>query len=209
MRKFILLFILGLIVGCADNKNESLKQENKELRHKNDSLMVLIDSLKQSKSFIYENEKQPLKGIFHLADTLILRHHNDNCGEWGGDEEIIKIYLKKDYKKGNEGDLFAFYQMNEYDCDILERNPYQTKPKVYFSGHKKLNYESAKIVEECIFDLLRNKLTNDNFIGNAGVINSIELKGRDAFLKDPLIFIYDYPSFSWEKFRLLKKELTK
>jgi len=157
-----------------------------------------------------ENEKQPLKEIFQLGDTLILSHHNDKCGEWGGDGEIIKIYFKPDNKKGfNKGDLFAVYQLNKYDCAALERNPDKAKPTVYISGHKKLSYEFAKIAEECIFDLLKHKLTNDNIICASGVTNTVELKGSAAFIKSPSIFIDDYPSFSWTRFHLLKNELTK
>jgi hypothetical protein len=252
MRKFILILLSGLILGCVDNKNEALNLENNVFRQKNDSLKTQIDSLLQSTPFVFEkaltsekndletsltiykrilenNEadiwtvyaedrlmklteknKQPLKEIFQLSDTLILRHHNDKCGEWGGDEEIIKIYFKKDYQKGfREGKLIAVYQMNEYDCDSLEIKPYETKPNVYFSKHKELDYKLAKIVEECIFDLLKHKLSNDNLIHHAGTTNTVELKGSVAFVKTPSIFIDDYPSFSWKRFHLLKKELMK
>ncbi len=238
MKRLIILLLSGLSFGCVDNNNKSLKLENDNLRFKYDSLIIFIDSLTQSKPFIFEkaitNEKNdletsltlykkilkndetdiwtvysqeriqkltqdvkhPLKEIFRLSDTLIFRHHNDKCGEWGGDKEVIKIYLKKDYKKGiNEGDLHAFYQMNKYDCDTLVRNPYETKPNVYHSKHKKLNYELAKIAEECIFDLLKHKLNNNNLIFHAGVTNKVELKGSVAFVKEPSIFIDDYPSF--------------
>jgi hypothetical protein len=252
MKNILRFLLLGLIVRCVDNKNEPLIQENAALRFKNDSLKFVIDSLTQSKSYIFENalinekedieaslevyrqildynekdlwtvyaeerlretthkDEQPLKAIFRLSDTLIFRHRNDKCGEWGGDDEIIKIYQKKDYKKVMyEGDLFAIYKMAEYECDSLEMNPYDAKPKVHFSRHKKLNYELAKAAEECIFDLLKHKLNNDKLIYHAGVSNTVELKGSVAFVKSPSIFIDDYPSFGWAKFHLLKRELSK
>jgi hypothetical protein len=251
MRKILAFLLLGLIVSCVDNKKGILEQTNDELRLKNDSLQVVIDSLMKSKSYLFEkaliNEKKDinisleiyeeilkdkktdllavyaeerllklthnelsLKEIFRLADTLIFRQHNDKCGEWGGDVEIIKIYCKKNYAKGrNKEELFAIYQKNEYDCNSLESFPYESdiKSKKHFFGPKQLNNESAKIAEECILDLLKHKLTNNNAIGHAGITNTVELKGSIAFVKEPSILIDDYPSFGWRKFHLLKMEL--
>jgi len=158
---------------------------------------------------IMEKEKQSLKDIFYGADTLILRQRNEKCGEWGGNIEEIKIYFQGDiHEEGYHAlNLTAFYKMNEYNCNDLEKYPIKANPKIYISKPKILDYEQLKIAEDCIFDLLKYKLNNKDFMSPAGIENSVELKSNNSIEKHPSIFINDYPSFGWEKFHILKGKI--
>lgn len=156
---------------------------------------------------IFSLEKGPLDGLFELSDTLILTQHNDNCGEWGGDIEIIRIFVKR---QGFEiKGLFGYFQRIAYNCDTLVRNPYGTLPSVYVWKQQQLSNEMAKVAEACIIDLIRQKLTNTEIAGHAGILNRVELKGSIAFVKDPSLFIEDYGTFQWEMFHQLKAALIR
>lgn len=145
-----------------------------------------------------------LKDLFMMSDTLLLTHVGDDCGEWGGNIETIRIHYVRDNSTGKtEGKIMASYQLQAYDCDSLAKLGYNSKPVVTKSPDIELNAEQCQMVETAITDLLQHKLTNNLPILSGGVTNTVQLKSST----DYSIYLHDYPSFNWTRFQALKTEL--
>ena len=145
-----------------------------------------------------------LKDLFMMSDTLLLTHVGDDCGEWGGNVETIRIHYVRDNRSGKtEGKIMANYTLQAYDCDSLAKDAYNTKPVITHTPVVELNAEQTVLVETAITDLLQHKLTNNLPVLSGGVTNTVQLKSST----DYTIYIHDYPSFNWTRFQLLKTEL--
>ncbi len=138
-----------------------------------------------------QNEKEVFEYLEWCPNIQFI-HINDNCGEWGGDKEIINIY-----KVECRGKILADYEKITRNCSEDEDKQRENKiEKVYIE----LTIDEKKLVNECIEELIRAKLTNRTFITHSGIHNSI-------IFKDSTFIIKDYPSINWKTFENLKERL--
>jgi len=126
------------------------------------------------------------------GDTLYLEHESAKCGEWGGDREVIKIYRISKF----DNNLLASYTIITMDCADLTRRAKLQVQKV------KLTIEDKRLAEDCILELIKNKLRRQSFLAHSGIHNTIRLS-------DSSLIVNDYPSNKWEQFHLLTSSLLK
>lgn len=137
---------------------------------------------------------------FHwlLNDTLELCQINEKCGEWGGDIERIRVFHKSQK-------LFGYYTKEIYNCDSLAWIGF-SYPIISRTKDIEFKDKYIKLLRKAILDLTENKLKNVLPIDHSGIYNKVEIMGNDECLK---LFLYDYPSFKWNKFHKLKDDLLK
>jgi hypothetical protein len=133
-----------------------------------------------------------------FSDTLELSQQNEKCGEWGGDIEKIKVYLKLEK-------LYACYLKETYDCESLE-NYDKPVPTVYKSREIELTKKQIELLKEVIANLNDYQLNNLSFFGNSGVVNTVRVVGENESFKK--LFIQDYPSFNWNMFHKFKNGIN-
>jgi len=131
-----------------------------------------------------------------VGDTLELVQHNDKCGEWGGDIEIIRIFWKS--RK-----LFGYYIKETYNCDTLVWVGY-VNPTIYKSKEIEFSNQLKELLKDTIVSIAEYKLNNGLFFGHSGIVNSVRFKGEN---KGYELFIRDYSYFSWNTFHKLKNEI--
>ena len=137
-----------------------------------------------------------------FGDTLELFHQNEKCGEWGGDIERVRVFWKS--RK-----LVGYYIKETFDCESLEREYIygSAAPTIYKSKEIEITPQQTELLKETILSLTEYQLNNLNFFGNSGIVNTVQVKGKDGSSKK--IFVQDYPSFYWNKFHKLKNEIAK
>ena len=137
-----------------------------------------------------------------FSDTLELFQQNEKCGEWGGDIEKIRIFWES--KK-----LIGYYTKETFDCDSLEKEYIygRATPNIYKSKKIEITPQQIELLKETILSLTEYQLNNLNFFGNSGIVNMIQVKGKDGSFKK--IFVQDYPSFYWNMFHKLKNDMMK
>lgn len=134
-----------------------------------------------------------------FGDTLELSQQNEKCGEWGGDIERIRLFWKS--RK-----LVGYYIKESFDCESLEKMN-RTTPVINESKEIEFTTQQIELLKETILSLTEYQLNNLYFYGNSGVVNTVQIKGKDGSFKK--IFIQDYPSFYWNLFHNLKNEIYK
>ena len=153
---------------------------------------------------IKKNTRFVLREDFYwlFGDTLELFQQNEKCGEWGGDIERIRIFWKS--RK-----LIGYYTKETFDCDSLEREYIYGKaiPSIYKSKEIEITPQQIELLKETILSLTEHQLNNLDFFGNSGIVNAIQVKGKDGSFKK--ILVQDYPSFYWNKFHKLKNDMVK
>lgn len=154
--------------------------------------------IKHVKYRLYEDSFVPEDFYWLFNDTLELRQINDKCGEWGGDIETIKVFHKSQK-------LFGYYTREIYNCDSLSWVGYEN-PIISRTKDIEFTQKQTNLLKKAILDLTENKLKNVLPLEHYGINNTVEIMGKDESLK---IFLYDYPSFKWNKFHKLKDNLLK
>jgi len=153
--------------------------------------------IKKNTRFVFSKDFYWLFG-----DTLELFQQNEKCGEWGGDIEKIRIFweLRK---------LIGYYTKETFDCDSLERGYIYGRaiPSIYKSKEIEITPQQIELLKETIISLTEYQLNNLDFFGNSGIVNAIQVKGKDGSFKK--FFVQDYPSFYWNKFHKLKNDMVK
>lgn len=141
---------------------------------------------------------------FGLNDTLILSYYNSKCGEWGGDSESIKIYLKRGANQ-DKSYLIADYEKEIYDCYDLERAYDGRKLKYKLIEKRNIIIKSSDEIkiENCIVALVNHKLRSE-FPGHAGDFSTVRLINDND---KPKLYIEDYSWNSWKEFHQLKRVL--
>ncbi len=137
-----------------------------------------------------------------FGDTLELSQENEKCGEWGGDVERIRIFWKN--RK-----LIGYYVRESYNCDSLEREYIYGKvsPTKVKSKEIELTTLQVELLKMTIVNLTNYQLNNLEFYGNSGIVNIVQIQGKDGSFKK--IHIQDYPSFNWNLFHKMKSEILK
>lgn len=138
-------------------------------------------------------QKRLLKNISG-GYTLTLSSTDDKCGEWGGDESLVKIY-----RETRDGKLLADYTYMTKDCKS------DTARKVT-REHKKVELHDADIelIYACIDEITVNKFEKEMYISNSGISNRV-LMGD---IRYPEFLINDFSGGRWNNFELLVKRLT-
>ena len=173
-----MISFIYILLSC--NVKDAKENRNREaLTQKLDSIMYQIKQLNFS------------------LDTLVLVQEDEKCGEWGGNQEKIKIF----YDSLNN--LSGYYSLEIHDCDNLEgyiNNPTRTDN----TKNKVITPEDLSLLESCIKDLVDYKMTtpySDRIGGNSGILNEIRIENKNH--KDTTLES-DWPSFNWVKFHKLK-----
>ena len=143
------------------------------------------------------------------GDTLELFQQNDKCGKWGGDIERIRIFRKiKKASDSRKEEIVGYYTKECFDCDTLSRVGYlydKAIPTIYKSKEIEFTTQQRELLKEAILDLAEHRLNNFLPFGHSGIVNKVQVVGNDKYSK--IIYISDYPSFNWNKFHKLKKEI--
>lgn len=135
MKNIILLFALLILSSCNRGESQSNEKEKET---------VLSDSINLS--------------TLIANDTLYISARFDECGEWGGHQEILEIFDGKDKK------LYLNYKKNTADCNKVEEL-YNAKLSVV--KKIELNNQHQKAINEYMFKLLKSKL-REEFPGHSG-----------------------------------------
>ncbi len=184
MKNLFIIIIGVLCVNCAPKITESKNETEKEV-------VETVES-------VLKNLNKPKRGILQIIDKyqeLLLKQSGDKCGEWGGDTEEFRIY-KTNYK----GRILADYKKTIIDCD----DPYleKIKPKIFEEKAFELTEKQLKIIDECIKELIHQKLSVEPRISHSGITNIV-------VSRDSSLIIVDYTQFHWPKFKELTKILTR
>ena len=175
-----LLFIL--LASCTDGKND-----------------LNVETAARSVE-VYGNEivdnldvENPNLAIIDTYQEILLRQNDDKWGEWGGDREEIRIYLD-----ANDESILADYTKTIIDCN----DPYSTKKQPIVVAKKAIvmNALDLTLVQGCIIELTKYKLSTKEIISHSGTRNSV-------VSIDSTLLIDHWPSFDWPKFRKLVKSI--
>ncbi|MCB9043118.1 MAG: hypothetical protein R2798_03860 [Chitinophagales bacterium] len=161
--------IIGIFIGKGTNPNLKTGFEN---------------SVKRKNTLKYI-ESQP----------LIITYSDAECGEWGGNIEIIKVE-----KDGFKESLNAVYTYEKIDCSA----PYSERSKLNITKSKKvkLSEEGENLVLAIILELIEIKLDRENIPSHSGVLNSV-------IIGDSTLIINDFPSEFIRSFGKLRNEILK
>lgn len=136
-----------------------------------------------------------------FSDTITLIQKGDECGEFGGNLEMIKIFNNSTNTKDifDKADVLASYSLYD-DCG---NNPpiEKMKPLESFISCD-LSEKDMKAILSAIEELINMRLENMSFISHSGKINMV-------IAKDSSIIIRDYPSSEWKGFKKLRSKLIK
>ena len=137
-------------------------------------------------------EKSVLEYIAIQPLTII--YSDEECGEWGGNIETIKIE-REDFGKP----LNAFYTYKEMDCSA----PYdKSQLNIKKTRKVELTEVGEKLALEAILELVEIKLSRENIPSHSGIWNSV-------IIGDSTLIIDDFPSEFIESFGKLRNEILK
>lgn len=126
------------------------------------------------------------------SDTLFIKGHFDDCGEWGGHSEIIRVFRTR------EGTMRAKYERDTVNCP----DPALFNRRVIERKEADLSEEQQALVVSFTQELVKKSLEG-NYFGHAGiayVVNRPPLESRG------LQVVYVTES-KWPAFQSLKKSL--
>jgi hypothetical protein len=158
---------------------------------------------------IQKNNVRSLQQILMLSDTLILKQTSDKCGEWGGDEDIVKIYFLFDTRQRDYEKVMAVHIHKEFMCDSLEKYQSLAIPKRLTVRSQKLRTSDLQMIDDCIYEILRDKLNNSIIISHSGIANSVEIKSSANYIEASNLIIRDYPATEWNSFKALIEKINK
>ncbi len=126
------------------------------------------------------------------SDTLFIEGHFDDCGEWGGHSEKIRVFRTK------EGTIHAAYERDTVNCpdpDLFNRRVIERK-------RAELNEEQQALVVSFIQDLVEKSLEETHF-GHSG---TTYIAIRPPLDHRGLQVVYSTES-KWPAFENLKQSL--
>ena len=132
---------------------------------------------------------------FGLETKLFLNAYFSECGEWGGHQEKMLIYIK--------GEVFYLnYREFEVDCkQAMFKNNRDSGQTLVFKKTLKLSDMMKTSVRDYINRLEKSK-KDDEFPGHAG--NTFNASKSDSTLS---IAVYDMKQYDLDSYSQLKREL--
>lgn len=147
MKNYFLYSIFLLIIfSCSKSKDEVIFEYNFENQE---------NRTQQNKDFSKSFNN----------DTLVIKVVLDECGEWGGPEEKIKIF------KNKNNEIFLEYSKSKFNCDSIGEY-YSYKPILDYKKTIPLNEKFQNKVAQYITKLSNAKLY-EYVYSNAGSIYEI------------------------------------
>ncbi len=98
-------------------------------------------------------------------DTLYIKVQFSECGEWGGHEELSKIY-----SKGNN--FYVNYKKYKADCDKIKENNGKPGQLLMQNRTKALSTHDKLLIRKYMHEALDAKFVEQNF-GNVGYVFQI------------------------------------
>ncbi len=126
------------------------------------------------------------------SDTLFIEGHFDDCGEWGGHSEKMRVFRTKD------GTLHAAYERDTVNCP----DPSLFNRRVVDRKEADLNEEQEAHVVSFIQEAVAKSLEEDYFghAGNTYVVTRLPLEFRG-------LQVVHVTESKWPAFENLKKSL--
>jgi hypothetical protein len=126
------------------------------------------------------------------SDTLFIKGHFDDCGEWGGHSEIIQVFRTKD------GTMHAAYERDTVNCS----DPALFNRRVIERNEADLNQEQQALIVSFIQELVERSF-EETYGGHAGIAYVVIRTPLDS---RGLRVVYVTGS-KWPAFENLKKSL--
>lgn len=145
MKNILFVFFLILFIGCS--KNETLEKKTVQTKYSFDNLLG-------------------------YKDTLFIKSQFTDCGEWGGHNEIIKVYRFKKKTK-------LVYIKHKVDCGVRDRNGSILQVENFTNEIFLSDFEKSCLMNY-INNLMKFKFIAKEF-GNSGNVFSVE--GNSGKLK--------------------------
>ena len=145
--------------------------------------------------FLYAQSEHDFLSTIDYCTEIKLKNTDTKCGEWGGDITTIRVY-KKDCK----GEFYIDYTKTIMNCEDIIGH-YSHEDVDIFKTIQATD-EERKLIEQAITELLKRKLSNNDFFGHSGIQNSV-------VFSDSTLIIKDYPSIRWSSFEKLVHQVTK
>ena len=141
----------------------------------------------------------PNRGGTFLRDTLELRAHFADCGEWGGHHEIfevVQVKLKHEFSYK--------YTRDTIDCP----NPQLSTRRIVERREGSLSYAQWKLIEKYLGNLLNKSFDREGF-SNAADLYIAQQKGYDySFDSTPILNLtYSNYRMDWNGYKELKDHL--
>ena len=142
-----------------------------------------------------QNDSTELFNKFNFyKDTLFIRTRFQECGEFGGHEELSKIYLK--------GDIFYLtYYKYSADCDKLNENQGSPPQTLIKTINKKLAAKDIPLIHKYAHELIEAKFRQP-MIMHSGYI--FEFKTTD---RDIEIYVYTWGNKTIDEYSSFMKAL--
>lgn len=145
--------------------------------------------------FLYAQSEHDFLSTIDYCTEIKLKNTDTKCGEWGGEITTIRVY-KKDCK----GEFYIDYTKTIMNCeDIIG---HYSREDVDIFKTIQATDEERKLIEQVITELLKRKLSNNDFFGHSGIQNSV-------VFSDSTLISKDYPSIRWSSFEKLVHQVTK
>lgn len=188
MKTILAAIILVLFYGCTNN-NKTPNNTIEDTKYSNNRVIPTSPKNYQTKTFF------SLSNFHFLNDTIFIYARFSECGEWGGHEEFIKLYVK-------ESKFYANYFKYSTNCEKM--NEYGMLPMTKVKDTVIIVGDIEKeAINEYSHQLLNAKI-NQDFPGHAGDIFSISNSEKTLN-----IGIYDDKSVNIENFNNLVIKLLK
>lgn len=177
MKEIIPLLLFLILISCK----KDVADEN--------NIVVTIETNRE-----YVNE-QDFFDDQNKSDTIYFDAEIDDCGEWGGPRENIKIY--SNYKN----EKILNYKKFKFNCDSTGYYYNLKNPELDFEKELVINQLEKNLIKKLFQDLMAAKI-NQKWISNAGSV--YKLRSSDSTLY--INILTDKTDFN-EKYIEFKNEL--
>ncbi len=176
----ITISFICLLFSCTENKNNF------------ESIEFSLGEEKENFSF-FENYKYR---VDNAKDTLIIYASFSECGEWGGHDEYLHIYIK------DREDFYINYKKYRVDCDSIGKNYGKPSFQIFESEKEiKINENQKVAITEFIKRMVISK-TKERYPGHAGNFFRVSLTDSSLFIS-----VYDFNQYNNKSYYKLLKEL--
>jgi len=152
----------------------------------------LFNEMEKEKSFFDPVEL----GSGGSTGNFIIKTRFDECGEWGGHFEKMKIYAVRKNKK-----IYLDYQRTEVDCNLEESSSVYSQDTI-ITKTIELSRANERAIVKYLESLVKSKITS-RFPGHAGYYFEAEKSDSTFILKS-----YDARESSMKNYLKLVKKLN-